>query len=67
MKELEKIDISKPLLIENFFNKFLFYLYYPVYSTFISNDVSCEKSWEATKNIFIAQETQIGERINKEK
>ena len=49
---LEKAEIQK--LID---------VYFPVYSKFISSGVGPKTSWVAIRNLFVAQETQIAERI----
>ncbi|MCK9544886.1 MAG: hypothetical protein M0R03_22965 [Novosphingobium sp.] len=73
---LKKIDVKKPLSKENFRSLFTSQLfltdeevdkinnvYFPTYSTFYANGVKPEQAWLATRNLFISQETQIGERI----
>jgi hypothetical protein len=37
-------------------------VYYPTYVTFITNEVPYKEAWVAIRNLFISQETQIGER-----
>jgi hypothetical protein len=73
---IAKIDISTELSKEDFLTLFIGQLplleaevqkvmdaYFPMYTAFISSGVSPEESWVAIRNLFISQETQIGERI----
>lgn len=75
MKTLEQIDVTNYLDQKDFVSLFTSQLkllpaeieklqnfYYPMYSTFVSNKVPYEKSWEIVKFIFISQEDQIKER-----
>jgi len=39
-------------------------VYYPTYTTFITNEVPYVDAWVAVRNLFVSQETQIGERHN---
>jgi len=74
--EIEKISIITKLSKEDFLTLFIGQLplekaeiekirdlYYATYITFISSGVTPEDSWIAIRNLFISQETQIGERI----
>ena len=73
---LEKIDVTKPLENEDFVTMFTSQLplneeeidkvsnvYYAFYTQFISSGVSPVEAWTAIKNLFVSQETQVGERI----
>jgi len=73
---IEQIDVATELSKEDFLTLFIGQLplekaeiekirdlYYTTYSTFISSGVSPEEAWIAIRNLFISQETQIGERI----
>lgn len=75
MNAIDKINVSKLIEREDF--KILFTsqlklteeeiekisnVYYPTYTTFVTNDVPYKEAWVAIRNLFIAQETQIGER-----
>ena len=72
---LDKIDVTKLIEREDFETLFTAQLdltpeeiekihnvYYPTYTTFVTNEVPYEESWVAIRNLFISQETQIGER-----
>ena len=37
-------------------------VYYPTYTTFTANQVPYEEAWVAIRQLFIAQETEIGKR-----
>ena len=76
MKTIDHIDVSKMIEREDFIFLFTSQLdllpeeieklnnvYYPTYTTFITNKVPYEEAWIAIRNLFIAQETQIGDRI----
>ena len=75
MNTIDKIDVSKLIERKDFEILFTSQLklteeeiekinnvYYPTYTTFVTNDVSHKEAWVAIRNLFIAQETQIGER-----
>jgi len=72
---LDKINVKKLIDREDFETLFTAQLdltpeeierihnvYYPTYTTFITNEVSYVDAWIAIRNLFISQETQIGER-----
>ncbi len=76
-KALDKIDVTKLIEREDFEVLFTSQLdltpeevekinqiYYPTYTTFVTNDVPYEEAWVAIRNLFISQEAQIGERQN---
>ena len=76
MKTLEQIDVSKLIEREDFLTLFesqlpltedeiekIHNVYYPTYTTFVTNEVPYEEAWVAIRNLFVSQETQIGERI----
>jgi hypothetical protein len=73
---IEQIDVITKLSQEDFLTLFIGQLplekaeiekirdlYYGTYITFISSGVTPEEAWIAIRNLFISQETQIGERI----
>ncbi|HPI81884.1 MAG TPA: hypothetical protein PK122_01485 [Candidatus Paceibacterota bacterium] len=75
-KAIEQIDVNTELSKEDFLTLFIGQLplkeeeiqkvadvYYPTYTTFVSSGVEPRDSWVAIRNLFISQETQIGERI----
>ena len=75
MNTIEQIDVSKLIEKEDFISLFtsqlnmkadeiekLSNVYYPTYVTFITNEVPYKEAWVAIRNLFISQETQIGER-----
>jgi hypothetical protein len=78
MKTFEEIDITAPLLKEEFFMLFDTQLplndaekkkinedYFPLYALFITDGgVTPEVAFEATKTVFYSQETQIKERLD---
>ena len=78
MKNMDEIDVTKKILVEEFIflfasqaellpheRKKLEDVYYPVYTTFIDRGgVEPTQAWEAAKNLFVSQETQIGQRLN---
>lgn len=72
---LDKINVKKLIDREDFETLFTAQLdltpeeierihnvYYPTYTTFITNEVSYVDAWIAIRNLFVSQETQIGER-----
>lgn len=72
---LKKIDVTQLLEREDFELLFTSQLeltqeeidkinqvYYPLYTTFVTNEVPYEEAWVAARNTFISQEPQIGER-----
>lgn len=76
---LDNIDVSKFIEREDFERLFTSQLdltqeeiekihnvYYPLYTTFIENKVSHEDSWVAARNTFMAQETEIAARHQKQ-
>jgi len=76
MRTIEQIDITQPIDKEEFCMIFESQLplnevekkklreeYFPLYATFITQGgVPAAVSFEATKNVFLSQETQIKER-----
>ena len=77
MKTIEEIDITQPLLKEEFFMLFDTQLplndaekkkinedYFPLYALFVTSEVTPAEAFEATKNVFYSQETQIKERLH---
>jgi len=73
---IDKININEQICKEDFLSLFMSQLplldeeikkimdlYYPTYLSFISSGVDAQSSWIAIRNLFISQETQIGERI----
>ena len=77
-RTLDQIDITKLVEREDFEILFTSQLhlfseeikkihnvYYPLYTTFIENAIPYEKAWIATRNTFIAQETEIAARHQK--
>lgn len=77
MRTVEQIDITQPIDKEEFCMIFESQLplnqiekrklreeYFPLYAMFITQaGVPAAMSFEATKNVFLSQETQIKERI----
>lgn len=76
MRTLEQIDITQPIDKEEFCMIFESQLplnemekkklrdeYFSMYALFVTNGVNPAMSFEATKNVFLSQETQIKERI----
>jgi hypothetical protein len=76
MSTISQINVSEPLSKEDFLALFIEQLpltdeekekvlnvYFPTYATFYQSGVSLVGSWVAVRNLFISQETQIGERI----
>ena len=77
MKTIEQLDITKPLLKEEFFMLFDTQLplneeekaritrdYFPMYALFVTSGVEPAEAFEATKTVFYSQEQQIKERLN---
>ena len=75
MKTIEQIDVSKLIERNDFLILFtsqldmtedeiekLKIVYYPTYTTFVTSGVPHKEAWVAIRNLFISQETQIGER-----
>jgi hypothetical protein len=73
---IKEINVEKPLTKDEFFDLFDSQLplneeekdkvnnvYFTTYSTFFANGVTPEQAWLATRNVFLSQETQIGERM----
>lgn len=80
MKNLEEIDITKPISKEDFYTIFESQLplnqeekikikesYFPLYIMFITNGVEPAQAFDATKNIFYSQETQLKKRLENTK
>lgn len=76
MRTIDQIDITQPIEKEDFCLIFetqlplnmeervkLREMYFPFYALCVTNGVNPAESFEATKNIFYSQETQIKERI----
>lgn len=76
MRTIEQIDITQPIEKEEFCMLFeqqlplnneekekIRELYFPFYALCVTNGVEPAASFEATKNLFYSQETQIKERI----
>jgi len=74
-KTVDQINVKKLLEREDFLTLFTSQLdmtedeieklknvYYPTYMTFLTHKVPFQEAWVAIRNLFIAQETQIGER-----
>lgn len=59
--DFEKLFTSQLNLTEEEIER-IHNVYYPLYTTFIENGVGYEESWVATRNTFVAQETEIGKR-----
>jgi hypothetical protein len=76
MRTIEQIDITQPIDKEEFCLIFEAQLplnelekrklreeYFAMYALFVTNGTAPAYSFEATKNVFLSQETQIKERI----
>ena len=76
MNTIDKIDVTTSLDNEDFVSLFteqlkltpeetqkLSDVYYAFYVQFITSGVSPKDAWIAIKNLFISQETQVGERM----
>lgn len=76
MRTVEQIDITEPIDKEEFCLIFESQLplndaekaklrneYFAMYALFVTNEVQPAMAFEATKNVFLSQETQIKERI----
>jgi hypothetical protein len=75
MRTIEQIDITQPIDKEEFCMLFETQLplndvekaklrneYFSMYALFVTNEITPAASFEATKNVFLSQETQIKER-----
>ena len=78
MRTLEQIDITQAIDKEEFCmlyetqlplneaeKKKLREEYFPMYALFVTTDIEPAVAFEATKNVFLSQETQIKERMPK--
>lgn len=76
MRTIEQIDITQAIDKEEFCMLFETQLplndaekvklrreYFSMYALFVTNGISPATAFEATKNVFLSQETQIKERI----
>ena len=76
MRTIEQIDITQAIDKEEFCMIFESQLplnqtekeklrrdYFPMYALFVTNGVQPAMAFDATKNVFLSQETQIKERI----
>lgn len=76
MRTIEQIDITQPIDKEEFCMLFETQLplndtekaklrneYFSLYALFVTNEITPAAAFEATKNVFLSQETQIKERI----
>lgn len=76
MRTIEQIDITQPIEKEEFCMLFETQLplndmekeklkreYFSMYALFVTNGIQPAPAFEATKNVFLSQETQIKERI----
>ncbi len=78
MNAIDKIDVTKSLGNEDFVSLFTEQLtltpdelkkisdvYYAFYVKMIESFVPPQEAWVAVRNMFVAQETQVGERMKK--
>jgi hypothetical protein len=78
MNTIDKIDVTKSLSNEDFVSLFtgqltltpdelkkLSNVYYAFYVKMIESLVVPQEAWVAVRNMFVAQETQVGERMKK--
>ena len=79
MRTIEQIDITQPIDKEEFCMIFETQLplndiektklrneYFSMYALFVTNGIQPAHAFEATKNVFLSQETQIKERCIQE-
>ena len=72
---IDKIDVTTSLSNEDFISLFtgqlklfpaelqkLSNVYYALYVKMVESEVEPEQAWVAVRNLFVTQETQIGER-----
>ena len=72
---IDKIDVTTSLSNEDFISLFtgqlklfpaelqkLSNVYYALYVKMVESEVEPEQAWVAVRNLFVAQETQIGKR-----
>ena len=72
---IDKIDVNTSLSNEDFISLFtgqlklfpaelqkLSNVYYALYVKMVESEVEPEQAWVAVRNLFVAQETQIGKR-----
>ena len=75
---IDKIDVTTSLSNEDFISLFteqlellpaelqkLSDVYYALYVKMVESEVVPEQAWVAVRNLFVNQETQIGERMKK--